>query len=332
MDQSSQISFSVVLPLYNKCESVSNSIRSILQQSIADFELIVVNDGSSDGSEDVVAAIDDDRIRLINQANQGVSAARNKGIAEAQYAFVAFIDADDLWHPEYLQSISDLIKLYPKESSFGTAWKSWLRHMEIPTVKEPMSDDQSVQLIDYPQHSISDVIVHICSLVVKRSVLLESGGFPVGVKIFEDQDLCCRLSQHHKIVFDPTPLVFYVKDSENRACDIRKLQPMPPFFKECEALMLLSHEKHSYNWHLKEFLVARYLQEVSLAMQTPGARSAGVAWLMTCRKTQLHKKRFIKAFAYLILPSKVLQNVLSRVTNARKKQANTLIHKNESSV
>jgi len=89
--------FSVVIPLYNKERSVKNTIESVLNQTFQDFEVIVVNDGSTDNSLEVVKSFNDERIRIINQKNSGVSSARNRGIKEAKYEWIAFLDADDLW-------------------------------------------------------------------------------------------------------------------------------------------------------------------------------------------------------------------------------------------
>ena len=90
---------SVIIPLYNKVADILATVQSVLEQSFSDFELIVVNDGSTDGSEQVIKELIEDHsnVRLVNQENQGVSAARNRGILEASGEYVALIDGDDIW-------------------------------------------------------------------------------------------------------------------------------------------------------------------------------------------------------------------------------------------
>ncbi|QQX75956.1 MULTISPECIES: glycosyltransferase family 2 protein [Aequorivita] len=101
--------FSVIIPLYNKELSIYNTIQSILIQSYKDFEIVIVNDGSTDKSVEVVEKIKDDRIRLIHQENQGVSAARNTGIKHAKHEWICFLDADDLWEKEHLDEYCQVL-------------------------------------------------------------------------------------------------------------------------------------------------------------------------------------------------------------------------------
>src|SRR5262245_50985738 len=103
---------SVIIPLYNKATTVERTLASIDAQTIRDFEVIVVDDGSTDGSADLIAAWPEPRIRLIRQENAGPGAARNKGLAEANGRYVAFLDADDEWLPEFLEHSLHLLESY----------------------------------------------------------------------------------------------------------------------------------------------------------------------------------------------------------------------------
>jgi len=110
---------SVVIPLYNKEDCVFNALQSVLNQSFVDFEVIVVDDGSVDSSPKIVSSISDKRIRLISKKNGGPSSARNLGIKEAKNEYIAFLDADDLWAPMFLQEMVDLIHRFPDALCWG---------------------------------------------------------------------------------------------------------------------------------------------------------------------------------------------------------------------
>jgi glycosyltransferase involved in cell wall biosynthesis len=106
------VSVSVVLPLYNKAAFLRRTLDSIAVQTFSDFEVIIVNDGSIDGGEALAEAYPDSRFRTLHQANAGPGAARNRGLAEAKGSFIAFLDADDEWLPEYLERNLKFIKTY----------------------------------------------------------------------------------------------------------------------------------------------------------------------------------------------------------------------------
>ena len=114
---------SIVIPLYNKEKLIANTLRAVLGQTYQDFEIVIVNDGSTDNSVAEVNKIADRRIRLINQANAGVSAARNRGIEEARGEYIALLDADDQWLPEYLATQMRLSEAYPECDVFVTDYQ-----------------------------------------------------------------------------------------------------------------------------------------------------------------------------------------------------------------
>lgn len=113
---------SVVIPLYNKRGLVSQTIATVLAQTYNGYEIVVVDDGSTDGSIDEVKAIADPRIRIVSRQNGGVAAARNTGIKHARGEFVAFLDADDRWSPQYLETQTALAQKYPSCDVFGTLY------------------------------------------------------------------------------------------------------------------------------------------------------------------------------------------------------------------
>ena len=111
---------SVVIPLYNKEKQVKQTLRKVLEQTFSDYEIIIVNDGSTDSSAEIAREFEDHRIKVIDQENAGVSAARNRGIKEAKGNFIAFLDADDEWDKDYLAAQHQLTIDYPQCDVFAT--------------------------------------------------------------------------------------------------------------------------------------------------------------------------------------------------------------------
>lgn len=210
---------SVVIPLYNKRTSVLRALNSVLDQTIQPYEIIVVNDGSTDGSEQIVDELNHPLVRLFNQPNTGVSAARNSGIEEAKGDWIAFLDADDEWLPEYLKSIIFLSEEYPSCSVLATSYI----FQEFTGVR------RNVILRKLPFHSEHGILTNyfeiaafshppICSsaVVVNKAALNTIGGFPKGVKAGEDLLTWARLAVRFNIAYSTKLLsVFHVDPSHS---------------------------------------------------------------------------------------------------------------------
>jgi hypothetical protein len=179
---------SVVIPLFNKGRSVGRAVEAILAQTHTDWELIVVDDGSTDGSAQVVAGYKDPRIRIIAQSNSGVSAARNTGLAAARSKLVAFLDADDFWDPDHLSDLAQAATLLPDCAFWSSAYRfvddnGWVSECRLPKSRT----GRIVRIEDYfAQATKYDNPVHSSAVMVDKDVLTRLGGFPVGVKLGED--------------------------------------------------------------------------------------------------------------------------------------------------
>lgn len=203
---------SVVIPLYNKEQSIASTINSVLAQTYKDFEIVVVDDGSTDKSTDVVRAIVDDRIVFISQDNQGVSAARNTGIIAAKGEYVAFLDGDDLWHPEYLETLVRLISDYPNATLYGIGYAK-INDNKIPINVQPTSMRGEIETpwenyVGYWTGSSSSS---------SRELLLKAGMFDTRMTHGEDIDMWWRLLLMGNGACDNRILAYYRQDAENRA-------------------------------------------------------------------------------------------------------------------
>lgn len=199
--------FSVIIPLYNKAPYVRRSLDSVLAQSFPDFEVIVIDDGSTDEGASIVASYQDSRIRLIRQENAGVSAARNKGIETAKAAWLAFLDADDEYFSNFLEKMRDSIFKCP---DCGFIFSGYL-YTDIAgcIVKAFNSKYRYFQIIEnycdfLCEHSFHGALSS--SIVIRKKVLQQAGCFPVGIHIAEDIDTWMRLGWISKAGFEPSCL------------------------------------------------------------------------------------------------------------------------------
>jgi glycosyltransferase involved in cell wall biosynthesis len=191
---------SVVLPTYNRASCLERSIRSVLNQTWQDLELIIVDDGSTDHTQELVSSVEDQRICYVKtMINRGAGAARNYGIARAQGTYVAFQDSDDVWRPNKLElqiktlQENDAGFCYHKvRYDFGNGQYAVLPLESIPLEKK--SGDIYGQLF-------YENMVDAPALLVRRDCLEEVGGFDESLKALEDYDLAIRLAYAYQAAF-----------------------------------------------------------------------------------------------------------------------------------
>lgn len=203
---------SVVIPLYNKERQIANTLQTVLRQTFQDFEIVIVNDGSTDNSVAEVEKVQDSRIRIIHQQNAGVSAARNKGIEEAKYDLVAFLDADDEWKPEYLETQYNLFLKYPECSVFAVNYEFRDSNGKItPTKinKLPFTEEDGILSNYFEVASCSHPPICSISIMVKKESIKSIGGFPIGIKSGEDLLTWARLAVNYQIVYSKKSLALY---------------------------------------------------------------------------------------------------------------------------
>ncbi|KJS08358.1 MAG: hypothetical protein VR73_05930 [Gammaproteobacteria bacterium BRH_c0] len=199
---------SVIMPLYNKEDSVSRSISSVLAQTILDFELIIINDGSTDNSANVVSQFIDPRIIFVEQLNAGVGAARNRGVMESTSDLVTFLDADDEWYPDYIESILVLAEQYSQCSVYATSYL-FKDGDNIVSPSIPFFEKKGI---------IHDYFYLACkgsppfcigSVTVRKSALLSIGLFTPGIMAGEDLLCWAKLAQQYDIAFLNQPKAVY---------------------------------------------------------------------------------------------------------------------------
>lgn len=239
----------VVIPLYNKEHQIQKTLDSVFAQTFKDFEVIIVNDGSTDSSVQVVknyltskeipleesfpdvpdlpdvpdvpdsqtphSSFPIPHFRLIHQPNSGVSAARNTGIENAKYDLIAFLDADDEWHPDYLQKQIGLIKKYSEASVFATNYQFKNEKGELsPTIinKLPFEGEDGILSNYFYVASCSHPPLWSSAIVAKKSAVQEIGGFPIGIKSGEDLLTWAKLACQFNIAYSKVPKAVFCQE------------------------------------------------------------------------------------------------------------------------
>ena len=223
--------FSIIIPLYNKAPYVRKALESVLAQTYTDYEVIVVDDGSTDDSariaEELLASPKSSpkgkdlnteenfpslqggaRGRLIRQANSGVSAARNNGVAQASGDYIAFLDADDWWEPTYLECMAQLIADYPEAGLYAS------NYVYYKLGKTHMALNIPTGYINYPKayYESNAMPVWTGATIIPKRVFEEMGGFPLGIKLGEDFLLWAKTAMHYPVAFCEDALAYYNND------------------------------------------------------------------------------------------------------------------------
>jgi GT2 family glycosyltransferase len=211
--------FSVVIPLYNKQDHIRRTLESVLDQQFTDYEVIVVDDGSTDrGPEVVTEMLPRFRsLRFLQQENTGVSVARNRGIEEARGEGVAFLDADDVWMPEHLKCLDELWKRVPDASLYGTGYMRVRENLERLSMILRDYQGEYVRLNRYFYYIRHVQFIYTSSIMIPRAVLKAVGSFPPGVRNGEDLDLWARAALHGSVGYAGFASVGYICDVSGQA-------------------------------------------------------------------------------------------------------------------
>lgn len=209
--------FSVIIPLYNKEPYVEKAIQSVLAQTFTDYELIVMDDGSRDGSFEVAKSTIENHsnCHLYRQQNAGVSVARNTGAALSQGAYLCFLDADDWWEPTFLEEMSRLIEDFPDAGIYGANY-TIVNETKHKTRVAEIGVEEGFErgYINYCKAYAKTMYMPLTSIsvAIPRSVFNEMKGFPKGIKLGEDFMLWIRIALKYKVAFLNKPLACYNQD------------------------------------------------------------------------------------------------------------------------
>ncbi|MDD7885336.1 glycosyltransferase family 2 protein [Flavivirga sp. 57AJ16] len=204
--------FSVIIPLYNKEKFIGNTLNSVLNQSFENFEVIIIDDGSTDKSLEKVKQISDRRITIYTQNNLGVSRARNLGIEKAKSKYISLLDADDIWKPNHLQEHFNNIKKFPFGSLFCNAYELKLsKTCIIKAIYNTEKKDTPHVINNYFEASTIHPIGWTSAIVFNKNDFYDIGVFNPEFTSGQDLDLLIRFGLKKMIIFNPTITSCYDK-------------------------------------------------------------------------------------------------------------------------
>lgn len=238
---------SVIIPAYNAMTFLPETLASVLNQTFTDFEVIIVNDGSTDSIVEWLTQLTEPRIKLISQENQGLSKTRNAGIAQAQGEYIAFIDADDLWQPTKLEK---QVQCLDSKSDAGLVY-TWTAYIDEngKSIYQPLMSNAEGWVLEKVIEN--DPMTNGSSAMVRRSCLDLVGGFDPEMGSASDRDMWIRLAVHYPFALIKEPLTLYRRHTNNMTRNYQKtIQELTKVFeKTFQAFPELEYLRNcSYGW------------------------------------------------------------------------------------
>ncbi|RXG25994.1 glycosyltransferase family 2 protein [Leeuwenhoekiella marinoflava] len=270
--------FSIIIPLYNKEDYIEQTLNTVLNQLFSEFEIILVDDGSTDNSLTKAQAFMDPRIRIFSKVNEGVSVARNFGIEQANYDYIAFLDADDSWDEAYLSEMNHLIQDYPHCGMYSSAYK-----IELPKKNVAICNNIERGILkDYFREAIKHPVSWTSATIITKNSYKVVGGFPKGMFSGQDVYMWAKVAKKFAVAFTPTVLAVYKLGHSGFSFRKRKLDT-------CQESWVDLYENGQY--YLNEYLAKKALvvaKRYALSLHTKEAKSI----LKVFSYTELNRKQY----------------------------------------
>lgn len=215
---------SVIIPAYNQAQFINQAIESVLAQTFTDYEIIVVNDGSTDNTAQVLAAYGD-HLQVITQANAGLSAARNSGLKVARGEFIAFLDSDDLWYSRMLATTVAYLQQNPEVDLVCGAWDLIDESGQVIRPANKPSNFRARVRADLLRALATGNLFLVHALLIRKKCFACCGNFDTTLKAVEDWDLWTRMAIHgHKADVIDVPVARYRRHRANMTRDAQRME------------------------------------------------------------------------------------------------------------
>ncbi len=306
--------FSVIMPAYNAEKFITRSINSVLGQIHTDFELIVVDDGSTDGTRTQIEQYTDDRIRYVYQENGGVSAARNKGILESKGQYICFLDSDDEWKPDHLTVLCKLIEKYRSCGLYVTGYDIRLGNGEV--IHKSQEILRSIDEEDFESDNGYDLLnrhgyfLNTNTVCCRRDVFDQLGLFVNGVKNGEDDDMWYRIFAYYSLAISKAVTTIY--DRANcGATGQRMTAAEPPFLSRVNGLLesaqVPQHRKVGLLQWVERNKLSRARQHILI-----GNKREALKLFREIDFTKTNKRKYLETAVCMVVPSRMIRKYIDK--------------------
>lgn len=318
---------SVIIPVYNGEKTIRETVDSVFKQTFSDFELIVINDGSKDGTLEILASVEDSRLKVFSYLNAGASVSRNRGFSHSEGDFIAFLDADDLWTPDKLEAQWKALQENP-DAAVAYSWSDFV--------------DESGKFLRQGSHStvsgnvyekllLADFLDNGSNPLIRRQAFMEVGGFDESLAAGQDWDLYLRLAARYNFVVVPLPQILYRVSANSISSNVMRLES--GCLKAIERAFSQAPESLQY---LKPYSLANLYKYLTYKiLDAPPERRKGLVaarffWqAIICDRDHLPKQQILfrillKIALFTLLPSKKAQALIDK-SNTLPKIQNVLL-------
>lgn len=309
---------SVIIPAYNAEKTIRETIKSVIGQTFVDWELIVVNDGSQDRTLEVASQINDSRIKVFSYSNAGASASRNRGFEKSAGEYIAFLDADDLWTPDKLESQLNALQSHP-EAGVAYSWTDYIDEFgRFLNSGWHLSYSGDV----YSKLLVRNFLESGSNMLIKRGALNEAGGFDESLMGAEERDLSFRLAVKCDFISVKKIQVLYRQHINSKSISSNTI------VQEHESLRIIArgfNNAPASLQHLKKYALAdmyQYLIWKTIKLQPTLERRLAVArflWFYfintpICRsELKFIYIIFVKSLEYIVLPAAIYQKMFNPI-------------------
>lgn len=306
--------FSIVIPAYNAANFISTSIDSVLNQTYTNFELIIVDDGSTDMTKSIIDQYDDERIRYMFQDNAGVSAARNKGILESRGKYICFLDSDDEWYVNHLAELSSLIEEYTTCGLYITGYDIRLNNGDIvhksQQILKKICKEHITSNNGYDVLLNNGYFFNTNTVCCKKEVFDKVGLFKVGVKNGEDDDMWFRIFAYYSIAISKKVTTIY--NRTNCGATGQRVEVFESTFLGRIESLLNSSEIPQYRKDSLLIWVERNKLSRARKYILAGNKLETLKLFKKIEFRKVSKKKYFETLFCLLVPTKIVQRYIDK--------------------